>query len=331
MIASAERGAAAGPRRNCSLAERGIHLVTGAFGFSGRYIARRLLEAGRTVRTLTNSPIRRNEFGGRIEAAPLAFDDPPRLTSSLRGVRVLYNTYWVRYRHAGATFDQAVSNSWILFQAAQDAGVERVVHVSVANASGESPFPYFRGKALVEKALRDSGLSYAILRPAVLFGRGDILINNIAWMLRRLPVFGLFGDGEYRVQPVYVDDLAKLAVALGESCERRTVDAIGPETFTYRALVELLRAAVGRATPVIHVPPRIGLIIGSCLGVLVGDVIITREEIEALMAGLLCTDSTPNGETSLSDWVRRNAAHLGTRYAGELGRRRDRVSAYGTP
>ena len=121
---------------------------------------------------------------------------------------MLYNTYWVRFNYGSFSHAAAVENTLALFAAARQAGVGRVVHLSIANPSEDSPLEYFRCKARLERALRESGLSYAILRPTVLFGGQDILINNIAWMLRRLPVLGVFGDGRYRLQPIYVDDLA---------------------------------------------------------------------------------------------------------------------------
>ncbi|HMQ14521.1 MAG TPA: NAD(P)H-binding protein [Phycisphaerae bacterium] len=309
-----------------------LHVVTGAFGYSGKYISQRLLARGRRVRTLTNSPQRMNPFGARIDVRPLNFAAADELTESLRGADVLYNTYWVRFNYRGGrlsfTHDTAVENTLGLFDAARAAGVRRVVHVSITNPSEDSPLEYFRGKARLERALRESGLSHAILRPAVLFGREDILINNIAWVLRRFPVFGVFGDGRYRLQPVHVDDLADLAVAAGEQHENRTVDAIGPETFTYRELVHEIGRIIGRPRRVVSVSPGVGLLIAQLTGWLVGDVIITREEIDGLMRDLLCTDSPPAGKTPLSEWARANADTLGTAYAGELARRRDRRSAY---
>src|SRR5208283_1221478 len=188
----------------------GIHAVTGAFGYSGRYIAARLLDEGREVITLTNSLARANPFGGRVRAFPLAFDEPEQLAKSLAGVDVLFNTYWVRFNHRLFTHTQAVQNTLVLFEAARRAGVRRVVHVSITNPSEDSPLEYFAGKARLERALREGGLSHAILRPTVLFGREDILINNIAWALRRFPFFAVFGDGSYRLQPIHVDDLADL-------------------------------------------------------------------------------------------------------------------------
>ncbi|MHC4608192.1 MAG: SDR family oxidoreductase, partial [Planctomycetota bacterium] len=223
-----------------------LHVVTGAFGFSGAHIARRLLDAGRRVRTLTNSPDRPNPFGEKVEVRPYNFDQPGELAESLRGASVLYNTYWVRFNHPTFTHADAVENTLRLFGAAKKAGVERVVHVSITNPSKDSPYEYFRGKAGLEEALAGSGMSHAILRPAVLFGKQDILVNNIAWMLRTLPVFGVFGDGTYRLQPIHVDDLAALAVREGARRENVVVDAVGPETFRYCDLVSAIGRIIGK-------------------------------------------------------------------------------------
>lgn len=308
--------------------QRNIHCVTGAFGFSGKYIAARLLAAGREVITLTNSPHRENPFGGRVKAYPYHFDRPDRLTASLRGVRVLYNTYWVRFNHPRFTFAQAVENSRLLFAAAREAGVERIVHVSITHADEGSPLEYFRGKGKVERLLRESGLSYAILRPAVLFGQEGILINNIAWVLRRFPVFFLFGDGSYRLQPIFVDDLAALAVREGEGRENTVIEAIGPETYTFRELVREVGRAIGTNRPLVPVPPGFAYMVASLIGRLKGDVLVTREEIEGLMADRLYVEAPSAGTTRFSDWAREEADFLGTRYESELARRFDRVRAY---
>ncbi len=310
------------------MTEQQLHVVTGAFGYSGRYIAARLLEAGHRVRTLTHSPHRPNPFGGRVEAHPFHFDRPEQLAESLRGAAVLYNTYWVRYSARDFTHAEAVENTRRLFAAAKAAGVGRVVHVSITNPSEDSDLEYFRGKAACEHILLESGLSYAILRPALLFGGPDILINNIAWMLRHLPVLGVFGAGDYCLQPIYVDDLASLAVEQGAGRESAIIDAIGPETFTYRQLVDVIATAIGRRPRVMSPPPWLGYAVSRVIGAFVGDMIVTRDEIKGLMRGLLCTNSRPAGWTRLSEWVQQHAETLGVRYASELARRRDRRAAY---
>jgi len=302
--------------------------VTGAFGYSGRYIAERLLAEGHAVRTLTNSPHRASPLASRVEARPLAFADPHALRDALVGAEVLVNTYWVRFNHRDFTFAQAIANSLRLFDAAKAAGVRRIVHVSITNPSESSPFEYFRGKARLERALGESGLSLAILRPAVLFGGQDILINNIAWMLRHLPAFGIFGDGQYRLQPIHVEDLAALASQHLRGENDVLVDAIGPETFTYRELVETIAKAIGAHKRPFSIAPWQGLAAAKAVERMTGDVLITREEIGGLMAGLLATSSLPAGTTRLSDWARANGATLGRHYHSELARRGDRRHAH---
>ena len=302
--------------------------VTGAFGYSGRHIAERLLAEGHVVRTLTNSPGRESPLAGRVEVHPLAFADASALKIALTGADVLVNTYWVRFNHRDFTFAQAIENSLRLFDAAKAAGVRRIVHVSITNPSEDSPFEYFRGKARLERALGELGLSHAILRPAVLFGGADVLINNIAWMLRHLPIFGVFGDGLYKLQPIHVEDLAALVVQHARGTEDVVVDAIGPETFVYRELVETIAQAIGVHKRIMSIAPWQGLAASKTLERITGDVLITREEIGGLMAGLLATDSAPTGTTRLSDWARANAANLGRHYHSELARRGDRHRAH---
>ncbi|MEW6456722.1 MAG: NAD-dependent epimerase/dehydratase family protein [Acidobacteriota bacterium] len=309
-----------------------IHVVTGAYGYSGKYIAKRLLDEGYEVRTLTNSYNRSNPFGDRVKAFPFNFGNFEKLVESLREASVLYNTYWVRFNFSDnkVSFKHsiAVENTIRLFAAAKKAGIRRVVHVSITNPSETSHLEYFREKARLEKALIESGLLYAILRPAVLFGKEDILINNIAWILRRFPVFGVFGDGKYRLQPIYVDDLAKLAVEEGKRRENKIINAIGPETFTYRELVKEIGRIIGKERPIISIPNTIGYLFGWVIGKIVGDVIITHEEIEGLKADLLYTNSPPVGETKLTEWARENSSILGIKYQSELARRRNRIEPY---
>ncbi|MDR0327597.1 MAG: NAD(P)H-binding protein [Planctomycetaceae bacterium] len=300
-----------------------IHAVTGAFGYSGQYIARRLLQAGKTVRTLTNSSDRTGEFQGKIQVYPFAFDDPLRLIESLQDVSVLYNTYWVRFNHRHFNHSVAVENTLKLFAAAKKAGVKKIVHTSITNPTLDSPLAYFSGKATLEQALIDSGIAYTILRPTVLFGNEDILINNIAWMLWRFPVFGVFGDGQYKLQPIFVDDFAALAVQGGTSSENKIINAIGPETFSYRELVATMAQIIrGRKLPILSIPDGLGLAVGNVIGLFTGDVVITKAEIAGLKSNLLYVDAPPAGTTRLTDWLHEHKDSVGVRYASELSRRK---------
>lgn len=307
---------------------KNAHMVTGAYGFSGKYIAKSLLKAGVPVSTITNSPNRKNEFGNQLKAMKFNFEDHGKLVESLKNVSTLYNTYWVRFNHELFSHQDAVENTLKLFSAAKEAGVSRIVHTSITNPSLDSNLEYFKGKAILEKALIESGMSYSILRPAVIFGDEDILINNIAWILRKIPIFPIFGYGSYRIQPIYVKDFAKLAVREGKNTENVIINAVGPETYSYRQLIEKIGDIIGINKPIISVKPKIGYIAGSLIGKIVKDVVITKEEIKGLMADLLCVDSAPTGETKLSDWALLHKNTLGYKYSSELARRINREGAY---
>jgi len=297
-----------------------MNAVTGAFGYTGKYIARRLLQAGETVITLTGNPSRANEFGSAVKAFPFDFDHPEAMAASLSGVRVLYNTYWVRFDRGDATHGRAIQNTMALMRAAQMAGVQRIVHISITNPDASSRLPYFRGKALLEQEIRAAKMSYAILRPTVLFGAEDVLINNIAFLLRRLPVFLVAGDGQYRIQPVYVEDLARIAVEVGGRPENMTLDAVGPDIFRYEELVRLIAKTVGSKAILMHGPPWLALLGARTMGMALRDVVLTRDELDGLMGNLLVSDAAPTGTTRLSEWMPANAATLGKRYAHEIGR-----------
>jgi NADH dehydrogenase len=295
-------------------------VVTGAFSYTGAAIAGRLLDAGRRVRTLTGHPDRDHPLRATVEAHPYSFDDPGALRGSLEGATHLYNTYWVRFLHGDVGFDQAIENSRRLFEAARDAGIRRIIHVSITKPSADSPLPYFRGKALVEEALAEIGVPHTIVRPTVVFGGGDILINNIAWLLRRLPVFGIPGSGTYRVRPVHVEDVARLCVEGARARTNKVVDAVGPETFTFEEMVRMIADAVGSRARLVHVPPVAVEAVARLIGLAVRDVVLTEQELEGLMAELVTTQGRATGETRLSDWVREHAGELGKTYASELAR-----------
>ena len=294
--------------------------VTGAYSYTGKYVARRLVERGEPVITLTNHPDRPDPFEGKVKAFPLDFTNERGLTDSLGGCAVLVNTYWVRFDRGINTQAAGVENTRTLVRAAQRAGVGRLVHISIANPDPDSPLPYYRGKAANEKIVTASGIPYAILRPTLIFGKEDILINNIAWLLRRFPFFAQIGDGAYQVQPVYVDDLAEIACQSAYTQENRVVDVVGADTFPFDDLVRLVGQSIGHPRPILHVPPPLALAASRLLGVLVGDVLLTQQEVTGLMAGFLVSSEPALGRTRLADWLEQNRDLVGGKYASELAR-----------
>ncbi len=299
--------------------DTGLDIVTGAFSYSGRAIASATIGQGRRVRTLTGHPERAPAHSS-IETRPLDFDDQLGLVESLQGATTLYNTYWVRFARSRIDHDLAVANSRTLFQAARRAGIQRIVHVSITNPSIASPLPYFRGKALVERALMESGVPFSILRPAILFGGDGVLLNNIAWLLRHLPVFAVGGRGGYRIRGIHVDDLARLCMAHGAGRDDVVIDAVGPERPTFLELVTAIRSAVDSRATIIRVPGAVIPPMSRAVGWALRDVLLTRDEYLAMAGGLADTDGPATGTTRLSEWLEAHGRHLGLHYANELDR-----------
>jgi NADH dehydrogenase len=296
-----------------------MNTVTGAFSFSGRRVAARLLEMGEPVQTLTRRPDHADPFGGRVAVRELRFDHQ-YLVESLRGTETVYNTYWIRYSRGGITYDSAVRNIEALVHAARDAGVRRFVHVSIANAEQGSELPYYQGKLAAEAAIKSSGLSYGIVRPAVLFDDQDILLNNVTWLIRRFPFFAVPGDGQYGIQPIHVNDEAELLVRVGHETENITVDAAGPEKFTFDDLLKTIGSAVGRRVRIWHTPPSVALAFTKPVNMIAGDTLLERWEIDGLMAGILESKEPPQGRVKFSEWVREHASTYGRKYHSEVVR-----------
>jgi NADH dehydrogenase len=297
-----------------------VDAVTGAFSFTGGFIARRLIADGRRVRTLTNHPRRTGAEEMDVEVVPLQFADRDALIESLRGVDVLYNTYWIRFPHSGKGFGDAIANTRRLMFAAAAAGVRKVVHISVSNPRMDDPLDYYAGKARAEKVVRESGLQWAVVRPTLIFGPGDILINNIAWLLRRVPVFFIPGHGTYRLQPVAGEDVAEIALWAGGQAESVTVDAAGPDIITYADLVDSIAIAIQHKRRIFYTSPNFTLMAGRVMGRYLKDVLLTRQELAGLMDEHLVSNEPPRGRARIEDWLLRDADALGVRYASELDR-----------
>jgi NADH dehydrogenase len=203
--------------------------------------------------------------------------------------------------------------------------------VSIANPSLDSPLPYYRGKALVEEALAAGDVPYSIVRPTWIFGgEREVLANNIAWILRRMPVFVVPGDGRYLVQPIHVDDFAQICLRAAHGPGDAAMDAAGPDAMSFEQLVRAIGDAVGRHRPIFHASPAAMAALARALGVVVCDVVLTADEIRGLTSGLLVSHQPALGRVSFIEWLKENGPTLGRAYASELDRhfRRRNASAH---
>ena len=297
-----------------------MDVVTGSFGYIGKYITQALLAEGREVKTITSHPDKLNPFGEKVKAASYNFDDPGKLTQYLSGTETLYNTYWIRFDYQGWSFEKALTNTKVLFNCAKNAGVKKIIHISVTNVSVNDRLPYYHGKAIQEELLKNLGVDYSIIRPTLVFGIEDILVNNIAWTIRKFPIIPIFGTGDYKVQPIFVEDLAKIAVETASLKGSQIIDAIGPETFTYAEFLKLIGNELNRNIAYIRTSPSLGIFLGKVIGLFVRDVVLTNDELNGLMMNKLTSNQAPNGKTSFSQWLRENKDAIGSGYTSELKR-----------
>jgi NADH dehydrogenase len=146
------------------------------------------------------------------------------------------------------------------------------------------------------------------------------LVNNLAWLLRHLPVFAVGGRGAYRVRGIHVEDLARLCVELGARNDTVVVDAVGPQSVTFKQLVDAVRAAVGSHAVVLPVPGPLLTALSNALNLLLRDTLLTHDEYQALAHGLADSDGPATGTIVLTDWIAEQGPTLGRRYANDLER-----------
>ncbi|MBI5776274.1 MAG: NAD(P)H-binding protein [Nitrospirae bacterium] len=298
-----------------------LNVVTGGLSYIGKFITQRLVSQGKQVLILTNHLQRDNPFGNQVMVAPYDFDRHDTLVGRLKGASTLYNTYWVRFDHGIVSFEKAIANTERLIKAAEVAGIKKFVHISVSNPSQDASFPYYRGKAVLEKLIAQSRLSYAIIRPTLVYGgEQEILVNNIAWLLRRFPIFAVPSDKAYRLQPIHVDEVVGLAIHAADSLHNQTVDAAGPDIMTFEEMVRLIAQKIGSWSMLFHASPELSLVLLKIVDLLVNDIVLTRDEIGALGEERLVSKQPPIGKMRLAQWLDQNANQLGRRYASEMVR-----------
>jgi NADH dehydrogenase len=246
----------------------GSVIVFGGTGFLGRRIVRHLLAQHRTVRIASRHPERTYEVfaGGMVNVEPTHADvrDEGSVAVALNGCWAAVNAVSLYVEREQQTFHSVhVEGAAKLAVKAREAGLARLLHVSGIGSNPRSNSKYIRSRGEGEVAVRKEFPGVTIIRPAVMFGADDGFLVPITKLLRRLPVFGMFGRGRTKLQPAYVDDVAKaMASILKVPKPSGTYELGGPTILTYRQLLERIRAYVGSKTILVPVPFSMWLAIG---------------------------------------------------------------------
>ena len=236
--------------------------VFGGSGFLGRRIVERLAADGAEVRIAVRHPERaafltKTGRPGQITAVRADVWDEATVPPALAGAGAVVNTVGHYVARGDASFEAIHGQGARHVAAAADvAGVMRLVHISGIGADPASNSPYVRARAMGERLVRAAFPTATIMRPSVMFGSDHDFLNRLAGLARVLPVLPLFGAGDVKLQPVYVDDVAAaVGTALATpAAAGKLYELGGPRIYSYKALVELVLQQTGKRRLLLPLP-----------------------------------------------------------------------------
>ncbi len=258
-------------------------LVTGSTGYVGRRIVQRLVEEGQPVRCLVRSTSDRTVVEGLgVETRQGDVTDLPSLKSACEGVDSVVHTVAIIRERGKATFD-AVNHMGTrnVAEAAREAGVGRLVHLSAIGAGPDTRYPYLYSKWQAEEAVRESQVPHVILRYSIIFGPGDEFINALAAVVKLAPVTPIIGSGKTAFQPIHVEDAARCAsLALrDEGLLGEVLEVGGPDRLSYRQIVDAIISSLGVRRIKARVPVNLMKLAAPLLGVVVPHPPITPTQL----------------------------------------------------
>jgi uncharacterized protein YbjT (DUF2867 family) len=264
-------------------------IVFGGTGFLGRRIVRALRDRGVLVRVATRHP-----DSGTAGAVRADIEDERSVAEALRGCGGVVNAVSLYVEQGSRTFQSIhVDAAARLARLAQAAGLRQLVHISGIGANPESTSPYIRSRGRGEREVTAAFPAATIMRPSAMFGPDDALLSVIAALVRRSPVFALFGQGRTLMQPAYVEDVAQ---AVAEHLTTRPAPAMyelgGPDVLTYRSLVEKIASGVRRNPVLLPVPFALWRVVAA-VAELLPDAPITRNQVELMQIDNVASDRLP--------------------------------------
>ena len=286
--------------------------VFGGTGFLGHRVVQRLLERDFSVRVASRHPERTAalfpDVKLGIESIHADINDDRSVAAAVAGVEGVVNAVSLYVEGGHETFHSVhVTAAARVARLAREAGVERLIHVSGIGSEADSASPYIRSRGEGEKVVRDAFPAATLIRPSVMFGRGDAFVGPVARMLRHLPVFPLFGRGQTKLQPAHVEDVAEaITRAIHTAQPRMYYELGGPRIYAYRSLLEMLARHLGKKPLLVSMPFGLWHALASVAEMLPGPP-ITRNQVELMQIDSVASPGAPGFDdlrispTSLED------------------------------
>ncbi|HKG16499.1 MAG TPA: NAD(P)H-binding protein [Solirubrobacteraceae bacterium] len=276
-------------------------LLTGATGVIGSALLRRLTAAGEPVRCLIRDPRRLGNQRVRVQIALGDLADPPSFRHALRGVStVVHLAAAIRDQPSGSIEELNAVATWRMVQAAERAGVERFVFFSALHATTFNRARFMRAKALAERAVRDSGLRHTVFAPSIVYAPGDRWLTLLERLALLLPVMPVPGAGRTLYQPIWADDVADCVMAVLDGRSANGDDRYelaGPDTLSYRDIVDLALRSFGRRRPLLRVPMPVVRRLLRLAGMVAGDAVFaTWDEAELMVVPMTSRSGTADAE-----------------------------------
>jgi uncharacterized protein YbjT (DUF2867 family) len=284
---------------------RGKVTVFGGTGFLGRRVVKHLLEGEFSIRVASRHPER---TGALFESINADINDDRSVIAAVAGVEGVVNAVSLYVESGQQTFHSVhVTRAARVARLAREASVKRLIHVSGIGSDAGSASPYIRSRAEGEKVVRDAFPAATLIRPSVMFGRGDAFVGPVAKMLRHLPVFPLFGRGQTKLQPAHVEDVAEaIARAIQTTQSRMSYELGGPRIYTYRSLLEVIARHLRRKPLLVPTPFGLWHALASVAEMLPQPP-ITRNQVELMQIDSVASPGAPGfadfgiSPTSLED------------------------------
>ena len=263
-------------------------IVTGGTGFVGRKLVNRLLAKDHSVTVIARREPAEDIFDADVTFLAGSVHDPISLEGAFQGADVVYHLVGIIAETKTDTFEKTVAQGTRnVVDACLRTKVTKLLYLSAMGTSIEAPTAYHRTKFAAEQAVTASGIDFVIFRPSVIFGPGDGFVSLLTRLIKMSPVTPVIGDGKYKLQPVYIDDVVLAMVQSLATPEAigKIIELGGPEKLEYLEILNIIKRVLGKSRVNFHIPIWVMKPIAVCLEKIIKPAPITRDQLAMMKMG----------------------------------------------